>query len=121
MVTAFELDKRPRKGPKVLHTTTSVAAFPSPSTSSTFQRKKFSMADGNRDYINEFNTVGQNLKRRKPVQYEFTSEGPQHDERWFATVYLSEEAWAKGTGRTLKRAAQADAARNAMALVQRGF
>ncbi|KAF8079069.1 hypothetical protein FPV67DRAFT_1663726 [Lyophyllum atratum] len=71
-----------------------------------------------KDYINEFNTQGQ--LRGQAVRYEYTAKGPQNDEQWFATVYLGEAAWATGEGRS-KRAAQADAAGKAMALVAQGY
>ncbi|KAF5385249.1 hypothetical protein D9615_001139 [Tricholomella constricta] len=71
-----------------------------------------------RDYINEFNTVGQ--RRGLEVQYECTSTGPKNNELWTATLSLGGTTWTKGSAKT-KREAKANAARDAIALVQNGY
>ena len=45
-------------------------------------------------------------------RYEVSSEGPDHDRRFSAVVYVGGEVWGRGTGRS-KKAAQTDAAAQA--------
>ena len=45
-------------------------------------------------------------------RYEVSSEGPDHDRRFSAVVYVGGEVWGRGTGRS-KKAAETDAAAQA--------
>lgn len=44
-----------------------------------------------------------------PPRYELSDEGPDHEKRFFATVWLAGERWGTGEGRSKKQAEQAAA------------